>query len=65
MKRRNIYNDLTDDGRKAIDVGQVLVFERDGTREHWKVVKKAPKQVMIQETKLHTLKELDDMAGKV
>ena len=65
MKRRNIYNDLTDQGRERIDVGEVLTFEKDGEKQHWKVVKKAPKQVIVIETKLYTTKELDEMAGKV
>lgn len=65
MKRRNIYNDLTDKGRELIDEGEVLVFDNDGKREEWKVVKKAPGKVMIEPTKLYTTKELDEMAGKV
>lgn len=65
MKRRNIYNDLTDLGRERIDVGEVMIFDNNGTRKAWKVVKKAPGKVMIEPTTLYTTQELDDMAGKV
>lgn len=58
-KWENITDILTEDGAEKIKVGQVLIFDYEGSAIHLKVVRKRNGKVWAKKTHLYTQEEYD------
>ena len=60
----DIADTLNHNAMMTFKTGQVLVFEKDGVKTAYKIVRKTPYKVWVKETRLYTMEELEAAAKK-